>query len=151
MSLTGFWTISVTNDVGGSTETTAATFHTRTKAWRLTGISCAEIDTTQLSSTVKTFVLGTQDRGMIEFDCYVERTGTNTSAIVQRSVPTTPQGNWEGTCSTGTSVGGTNYQHTCEWAGVLQSVTFDASIDEAVTATYAVRLTSLTYTVTGTA
>jgi len=136
-------TVVITKDNGGASPVTSITMGALITAWRLTGISAAEIDTTQLSSLAKTCVLGVVDRGMIEFDMYVERSGTSLRAIVQRSLPTTDDGNWAG------NITNPAWDIELSWEGVLQSVTYNTNIDEAVTATYAVRLQVLTVSQVG--
>lgn len=148
MSFANGWYINITKGAfDGGVAVSAANMQTLVTAWRLSGISTAEIDSTQLSSPVKTYVMGTEDRGMIEFDMLVER-ASNNKAIVQRSVPTSLDGNWAGECSAAAFAGGVQYEHMCTWTGLLQRVTYDLNIDEAVSGTWTVRLLSLTYTVT---
>lgn len=148
MSFANGWFINITKGAfGGGTSVQGNNMQTLVTAWRLSGISTAEIDSTQLSSPVKTYVMGTQDRGMIEFDMLVER-ASNNKAIVQRSMPTSLDGNWGGECSASAFAGGVLYEHICTWTGLLQKVTYDLNIDEAVSGTWTVRLLSMTYTVT---
>jgi len=128
--------IVVTADYGGASQVASPTIGQLISAWRLSGISAAEIDTTELSSLTKTCILGVKDMGMLELDMFIERNVQSNRAIIQRSIPTTPSGNWK------IDIASDDWEFEIEMQGQLQSVIFDLSIDEAVKGTYSIRLSS---------
>lgn len=92
------------------------------------GISAAEIDVTQLSSTAKQYVLGTMDGGTVEISCF-----TTTSA------PTLPTSGDATPTSFVLRFGASGPSVT--FSGYVQNVAFEAAVDGAVTTTYTIRIT----------
>lgn len=92
------------------------------------GITAAEIDVTQLSSTAKQYVLGTVDGGTVEVTCF-----TTTTA------PTLPTSGDATTSSFILRFGAAG--PTVTFAGYVSNTAFEASVDGAVTTTYTIRIT----------
>lgn len=99
------------------------------------GIAATEIDVTALTSTGKTYVLGTSDPGTVEVTSFMDRTGAPLLPVSGDSTPglfIAIFGDDQTTGSQYIRVSGSCY---------LQSVSFEAAVDAAVSATYTYRLT----------
>lgn len=95
------------------------------------GISAAEIDVTNLTSTAKAYVLGTQDGGTVEITCF-----TTTSA------PTLPTSG--DTTASNFAVRFGTAGPTVTFSGYIVSTALEASVDGAVQTTYSIRITGAT-------
>ena len=123
---------------------TGSTFSTGTAAGEIigeitsisfSGITAAEIDVTNLSSSAKSYVLGTSDGGTVEVSC-------NTTAA-QPSLPTAgdasptsfvvrfgPQG-----------AAAPNQSVLATFTGYIVNTSFEASVDSQVITTYTIQIT----------
>jgi hypothetical protein len=92
------------------------------------GISAAEIDVTNLSSSAKAYVLGTMDGGTVEVTCF-------TTA----AAPTLPTSGDSSASSFVLRFGASG--PTVTFNGYVQNTAFEAAVDGAVTTTYTIRIT----------
>ena len=103
------------------------------------GISCAEVDVTALSSTSKSYVLGTLDGGTVEVGVNLV---TGASGYTSLSVPTA--GNATPTSFVirfGKGDAGTTYVPSLGFDAYIQQASVEAGIDAPVSATYTLRIT----------
>ena len=92
------------------------------------GISATAIDTTLLSSTTKSYVLGTTDGGTVEITCNMINT-----------VPTMPVSGDAVSTNYTVRFGATGPVVT--FSGYISGTSFEASIDSQVITTYTIRIT----------
>ena len=124
---------------------TGSTFSTGTAAGEIigeitsisfSGITAAEIEVTNLSSTSKTYVLGTSDGGTVEVSC-------NTTAAAP-SLPTagdaSPTSFVVRFGPQGTAVAGFS-SVLATFTGYIVNTSFEASVDSQVITTYTIQIT----------
>ena len=100
------------------------------------GIGATAIDTTQMSSTSKSYVLGTMDGGTVEITCNM----TN-------AIPTMPLSGDATSTSYSVRFGLTGPVVT--FSGYISGTSFEASVDSQVITTYTIRITGAVTVVAG--
>jgi hypothetical protein len=100
-------------------------------AINLGGISTAEIDVTQLSDTSKNYIMGTRDGGTVEVTVMVDTAALPDLPTAGSAAPSSF------VLRFGASGGG---GPTFTFSAYVQSVSTEASLDGAVTATYTLRI-----------
>jgi hypothetical protein len=99
------------------------------------GISAAEIDVTNLSSSAKAYVLGTMDGGTVEVTAFMS-TGANLQPTLPTSGASTPT---DMKVIFGNADGG-NDGVTLAFSAYVQNTAMEASVDGAVQVTYTLRI-----------
>ena len=93
------------------------------------GISCAEIDTSNLSKQVKSFVLGTQDGGTVTATCNFT------------TAPDMPVAGDSTTAAFVVVLGASGSAVTVSFSGYISSLAIETGIDAVISATYVVQTT----------
>lgn len=104
------------------------------------GISCAEVDVTTLSSTTKSYVLGTLDGGTVEVGVNLVTGGAGYTSLSTPTAGNATPTNFVIRFGKGNSAT-TTFVPQLTFDAYIQQVSVEAGIDAPVSATYTLRIT----------